>query len=105
MGERRWNKPIASLLATTVLAAQMLGGVFNVPVLAAGKAEASPVINPGTINLRLMSTTDVHTNVYGWDYFKGAASATVGLDRTSTLVKTARSEAEGEYNLCWIMAI
>lgn len=100
MGERRWNKPIASLLATTVLAAQMLGGVFNVPVLEAGKAEASPVItNPGTINLRLMSTTDVHTNVYGWDYFKGAASATVGLDRTSTLVKTARSEAEGKYNL------
>ncbi|MEK3713785.1 bifunctional 2',3'-cyclic-nucleotide 2'-phosphodiesterase/3'-nucleotidase [Paenibacillus sp. FSL R7-0333] len=99
MGERRWNKPIASLLATTVLAAQMLGGVFNVPVLAAGKAEASPVINPGTINLRLMSTTDVHTNVYGWDYFKGAASATVGLDRTSTLVKAARNDAEGKYNL------
>ncbi|WP_340022284.1 bifunctional 2',3'-cyclic-nucleotide 2'-phosphodiesterase/3'-nucleotidase [Paenibacillus sp. FSL K6-1096] len=99
MGERRWNKPIASLLATTVLAAQVLGGVFQVPVLAAGKAEASPVIEPGTINLRLMSTTDVHTNVYGWDYFKGAPSATVGLDRTSTLVKAARSEAEGKNNL------
>ncbi|OKP92164.1 bifunctional 2',3'-cyclic-nucleotide 2'-phosphodiesterase/3'-nucleotidase [Paenibacillus sp. P32E] len=94
MVEKRWNKPVAALLATTVLAAQVLGGVFAVPVLGASKAEAAgaEAVAPGAINLRLMSTTDVHTNVYGWDYFKNAASTTVGLDRTSTLVKEARTQ-------------
>ncbi|WP_051010693.1 bifunctional 2',3'-cyclic-nucleotide 2'-phosphodiesterase/3'-nucleotidase, partial [Paenibacillus riograndensis] len=58
----------------------------------AAGAEAVDPGTPGTINLRLMSTTDVHTNVYGWDYFKNAVSASVGLDRTSTLVKEARTE-------------
>ncbi|KWX73191.1 bifunctional 2',3'-cyclic-nucleotide 2'-phosphodiesterase/3'-nucleotidase [Paenibacillus jilunlii] len=104
MGERSWNKPIASILATTVLAAQVLGGVFAVPVLGAGKAEAAGVETvdpgtPGTINLRLMSTTDVHTNVMGWDYFKNNPSLTVGLDRTATLVKQAKAEPKGTYNL------
>lgn len=91
MGERRWNKPIASILATTVLTAQVFGGIFAGSVLVADKAEAATA-TPATVNLRLMSTTDVHTNVYGWDYFKNAASATVGLGRTATLVQKARGE-------------
>lgn len=101
MAERRWNKPIASVLATTVLAAQVLGGVFAGPILGADKAAAAGAETAvsGTINLRLMSTTDVHTNVMGWDYFKGAPSLTVGLDRTATLVKAARSEDKGVNNL------
>lgn len=90
MGEKRWNKPVASILATTVLTAQILGGLFAGSVLGADKVEAAGA--SVTVDLRLMSTTDVHTNVYGWDYYKNAASATVGLDKTATLVQTARAE-------------
>ncbi|MEK4234364.1 bifunctional 2',3'-cyclic-nucleotide 2'-phosphodiesterase/3'-nucleotidase [Paenibacillus sp. FSL H7-0714] len=85
----RWNKPLASVLATAVLSAQVLGGVVLGTVWSPDKAEAA---SDATAKLRLMSTTDVHTNVYGWDYFKNAASTTVGLDRTATLVTYARSE-------------
>ncbi|QUL56598.1 bifunctional 2',3'-cyclic-nucleotide 2'-phosphodiesterase/3'-nucleotidase [Paenibacillus tritici] len=101
MGQKRWNKPVASLLATTVITAQVLGGVVAGSVLGAEKAEAagSAEVASGAINLRLMSTTDVHTNVMGWDYFKNSGSVTVGLDRTATLVKQARAEAKGINNL------
>ncbi|KGE19781.1 bifunctional 2',3'-cyclic-nucleotide 2'-phosphodiesterase/3'-nucleotidase [Paenibacillus wynnii] len=85
----RWNKPFASLLTTAVLSAQVLGGTFLGTIGVAEKAAAAAA---STIDLRLMSTTDVHTNVTGWDYFKNAPSATVGLDRTATLVKQARTE-------------
>jgi 2',3'-cyclic-nucleotide 2'-phosphodiesterase/3'-nucleotidase/5'-nucleotidase len=87
----RWNKPAASLLTTVLLSVQVLGG-FGLGTLAVvGKAAAATEPVP-TIDLRLMSTTDVHTNVTGWDYFKNAASTTAGLDRTATLVKQARTE-------------
>ncbi|MDG0794317.1 bifunctional 2',3'-cyclic-nucleotide 2'-phosphodiesterase/3'-nucleotidase [Cohnella ginsengisoli] len=39
-----------------------------------------------------METTDLHTNVRGFDYFKNAESVAVGLDRTATLIKQARVE-------------
>lgn len=87
----RWNKPLASVLATAVLSAQVLGGVVLGTVWSPDKVAASPA-SGAKVELRLMSTTDVHTNVYGWDYFKNAASVTVGLDRTASLVKKARSE-------------
>jgi 2',3'-cyclic-nucleotide 2'-phosphodiesterase/3'-nucleotidase/5'-nucleotidase len=87
----RWNKPLASVLATAVLSAQVLGGVVLGTVWSPEKVAASPA-SGAKVELRLMSTTDVHTNVYGWDYFKNAASVTVGLDRTASLVKQARSE-------------
>ncbi|MEK5252068.1 bifunctional 2',3'-cyclic-nucleotide 2'-phosphodiesterase/3'-nucleotidase [Paenibacillus sp. FSL F4-0125] len=85
----RWNKPLASVLATAVLSLQVFGGIGLGATWGTDKAEAA---SSATAKLRLMSTTDVHTNVYGWDYFKNAASTTVGLDRTATLVTYARSE-------------
>ncbi|QSF46488.1 bifunctional 2',3'-cyclic-nucleotide 2'-phosphodiesterase/3'-nucleotidase [Paenibacillus tianjinensis] len=101
MGERRWNKPVASILATTVLTAQVLSGVFAGPILGVKKAAAAgaEVVAAGAVNLRLMSTTDVHTNVKSWDYFKNSESLTVGLDKTATLVKQARAEDKGKINL------
>lgn len=83
----RWNKPIASVLATAVLSLQVFGGIGLGAAWGTDKAEAA---SAATAKLRLMSTTDVHTNVYGWDYFKNAASVTVGLDRTASLVKQAK---------------
>ncbi|MCL6604010.1 MAG: bifunctional 2',3'-cyclic-nucleotide 2'-phosphodiesterase/3'-nucleotidase [Paenibacillus sp.] len=85
----RWNKPFASLLTTAVLSVQVLGGTLLGTLGVADKAAAA---DAPTIDLRVMSTTDVHTNVTGWDYFKNAPSTTVGLDKTATLVTAARSE-------------
>lgn len=94
MGKKRWNKPLVSVLATAVLSAQVLGGIFTGSLWGANKAEAAA--SGGSllpkIDLRLIGTTDVHTNVYGWDYFKNAPSTSVGLARTATLIKAAKLE-------------
>ena len=46
------------------------------------------------IKLRVLSTTDIHTHLYDYDYYRDAADDTVGLARTATLVKAARAEAK-----------
>jgi 2',3'-cyclic-nucleotide 2'-phosphodiesterase/3'-nucleotidase len=46
------------------------------------------------VKLRIMETTDLHVNIMPYDYYRDAADDTVGLARTATLVKAARSEAK-----------
>ncbi len=88
----RWNKPLASVLATAVLSLQVFSGIGLGAAWSPDKVAAASPASAAKVELRLMSTTDVHTNVYGWDYFKNAASVTVGLDRTASLVNQARIE-------------
>ena len=45
-----------------------------------------------TVSLALMETTDIHSNVLGYNYYGLAADPTVGLDRASTLIQGARAE-------------
>ncbi|HFQ5214167.1 TPA: 2',3'-cyclic-nucleotide 2'-phosphodiesterase [Vibrio vulnificus] len=45
-----------------------------------------------TIKLRIIETTDIHTNVMDYDYYKDKPSQQIGLTRTATLVKQARGE-------------
>ncbi len=67
---------IASSLAFSVLA---------VPAF----AEKDPVIQ-----LRILETTDLHTNMVNYDYYRDAATDEFGLAKTATLIKKARSEAK-----------
>ncbi|MCZ4372248.1 2',3'-cyclic-nucleotide 2'-phosphodiesterase [Vibrio diazotrophicus] len=46
-----------------------------------------------TIKLRIIETTDIHTNVMDYDYYKDKPSEQIGLTRAATLVKQAREEA------------
>nr|WP_258006842.1 2',3'-cyclic-nucleotide 2'-phosphodiesterase [Vibrio diazotrophicus] len=46
-----------------------------------------------TIKLRIIETTDIHTNVMDYDYYKDKPSEKIGLTRAATLVKQAREEA------------
>jgi 2',3'-cyclic-nucleotide 2'-phosphodiesterase/3'-nucleotidase len=45
------------------------------------------------VKLRILETTDLHVNIFPYDYYRDAKDETVGLARTASLVKTARSEA------------
>ena len=45
-----------------------------------------------TVTLALLETTDIHSNVLGYNYYSLADDATLGLDRTSTLIQQARAE-------------
>jgi 2',3'-cyclic-nucleotide 2'-phosphodiesterase/3'-nucleotidase len=42
--------------------------------------------------LALLETTDLHANVLSYDYYKLQADPSIGLERTATLIKQARTE-------------
>jgi 2',3'-cyclic-nucleotide 2'-phosphodiesterase/3'-nucleotidase len=44
-----------------------------------------------SVSLTLMETTDLHQNILGYDYYKLAADNSVGIERTSTLIKQVRA--------------
>ncbi len=45
------------------------------------------------VELRLMETTDIHTNIVPYDYYQDAETDAFGLAKTATLIKAAREEA------------
>ena len=45
-------------------------------------------------HLRLMETTDIHVNVYPYDYYADKPSDTVGLARTAAIIDDIRAEAK-----------
>ncbi|MES2899159.1 MAG: bifunctional 2',3'-cyclic-nucleotide 2'-phosphodiesterase/3'-nucleotidase [Pseudomonadota bacterium] len=59
-------------------------------VLAAGAVAAVP---PGaTAVIGVFETTDLHSNLLGYDYFRLAPDASLGMDRTAALIAQARKQ-------------
>lgn len=69
-------------VAVKPLSLAVLGGLLAI---------AGPVM-ADEIKLRIIETTDIHTNVMDYDYYKDKPSQKIGLARTATLVKEAKSE-------------
>jgi len=44
------------------------------------------------LRLRLLSTTDIHTHIVDYDYYRDQRDVSLGLARTATLIREARSE-------------
>lgn len=57
-----------------------------------GGSDASRVPAGTTATLALLETTDLHTNVMSYDYFKLAEDKSLGFERTATLIAEARKE-------------
>jgi 2',3'-cyclic-nucleotide 2'-phosphodiesterase/3'-nucleotidase len=55
-----------------------------------GGTAAAP--DGSTAVLAVLETTDIHTNILSFDYFKLVEDKAIGLERTSTLVNQARQE-------------
>lgn len=53
---------------------------------------APQVANGTTATLALLETTDIHTNLLSYDYYKLAEDKSLGLERTATLIAAARKE-------------
>ncbi|MDP8161765.1 bifunctional 2',3'-cyclic-nucleotide 2'-phosphodiesterase/3'-nucleotidase [Pasteurella skyensis] len=47
-----------------------------------------------TLNLRIIETTDLHTNIMDYNYYRDKPTADLGLVRTASLIKQARSEVQ-----------
>lgn len=54
--------------------------------------EYSPSKANSTVALRILGTSDIHTNIVNYDYYKDAESNGFGLAKTATLIKDARKE-------------
>ena len=50
-------------------------------------------VNAATVDLRIMETTDLHSNMMDFDYYKDSATEKFGLVRTASLINAARAEA------------
>jgi 2',3'-cyclic-nucleotide 2'-phosphodiesterase/3'-nucleotidase len=67
--------------------------VSLIPAALSLPAGAAPRVAAGsTATLAVLETTDLHSNVVGYDYFKLSPEPSIGLDRTATLIAQARSE-------------
>ena len=76
----RRRQMLAALSAPVVLALSGCGGDGN------STPEGS------TLQLAILSTTDLHQNVISYNYYALAADASLGLERTATLIGGARQE-------------
>lgn len=69
-----------------------LSAVAVIILLSGCNQNESSTPTPGNINLRLIETSDIHSNILGFDYYKNKEIATQGLSRTATLIHKAREE-------------
>ena len=60
---------------------------------AAAAFAAAPAFAASRVKLRLLATSDLHVNVFAYDYYRDKPDDTVGLARTAGLVTAARGEA------------
>ena len=47
-----------------------------------------------TVKLRILETTDIHTNIVNYDYYRDEPTDEFGLAKTATLIKAAQGEAQ-----------
>jgi 2',3'-cyclic-nucleotide 2'-phosphodiesterase/3'-nucleotidase len=75
-------RPLCLVLSLVILSPAAIAGT---PKAAAPKAGASA-------ELAILETSDLHSAVLGYDYFKLAADPSMGLDRTASLIAQARRD-------------
>ena len=50
-------------------------------------------VQAATVDLRIMETTDLHSNMMDFDYYKDKPTDKFGLVRTASLIEQARQQA------------
>jgi 2',3'-cyclic-nucleotide 2'-phosphodiesterase/3'-nucleotidase len=93
--------PTPSPSRRAMLTAALVGGTAAATTFAgAPAAQARPALRPEDkkqFTLTVLGTTDLHNNVFNWDYFKNtsyadAAGNKIGIAQASTLIKAMRAE-------------
>jgi 2',3'-cyclic-nucleotide 2'-phosphodiesterase / 3'-nucleotidase len=52
------------------------------------------VMEEDIVNLRIVETTDIHSNIMNYDYYKGSSTNAYGLSKAATLINELRSEVD-----------
>ncbi|GAB3786549.1 bifunctional 2',3'-cyclic-nucleotide 2'-phosphodiesterase/3'-nucleotidase [Dyella agri] len=69
-----------------LLATALLAGCAHQPRHAPGLPDGSHA------TVAILETTDIHSNILGYDYYKQKADPTLGFERTATLIDAARKQ-------------
>lgn len=85
-------------LGKNVLAGTMALSVLAIPAIGSA-VDAAPKGHKEKqgkhdVELRILGTTDIHTHLVNYDYYKDAETNEFGLAKTATLIKEARAEAK-----------
>ncbi|MFD0670705.1 bifunctional 2',3'-cyclic-nucleotide 2'-phosphodiesterase/3'-nucleotidase [Cohnella sp. GCM10027633] len=83
------NKPASKLVTATLSL-----GLIAAPIANLNTAYAA---GDSTLKLSILETTDIHTNLMSYDYYKDGAAPTVGLSRTASLVKEVRAKTPNTF--------
>lgn len=75
-------------LATALL----LAGCASQPPRAAGPFRPGQLPEGSRADVAILETTDIHSNVLSYDYYKQKADPTLGFERTVTLIRRARDQ-------------
>lgn len=62
-------------------------------VLSAAALCVAGALHAATVDLRVLETTDLHSNMMDFDYYKDTPTDRFGLARTASLIHSARQEA------------
>ncbi|SEW27293.1 bifunctional 2',3'-cyclic-nucleotide 2'-phosphodiesterase/3'-nucleotidase [Luteibacter sp. 329MFSha] len=77
-------------LALAALSAALLAACAGAP---SGKTAAPAGVKDGaTLDLAILETTDVHSNLLSYDYYKQKDDTSFGYERVATLIRQARKE-------------
>ena len=79
-------KPLALAVLSAALLAGCAGASAEKPASGAGLKDGA------TLDLAILETTDVHSNILSYDYYKQKDDPTLGYERVATLIRQARSE-------------
>ncbi|WP_246940923.1 bifunctional 2',3'-cyclic-nucleotide 2'-phosphodiesterase/3'-nucleotidase [Bacillus pinisoli] len=81
------QKILSSTLALTLLVTPFMSTNVSATKTSVSKVQSE-------VELRIMETTDIHTNLVNFDYYKNAEAPKLGLAKTATLIKQARAEVK-----------
>ncbi|WP_186577120.1 bifunctional 2',3'-cyclic-nucleotide 2'-phosphodiesterase/3'-nucleotidase [Aquibacillus kalidii] len=85
------RKVVNSAIATTVLAGTFFAPILPTAVHATGETnveETTPVVD-----LRILETSDIHTNILNYDYFQDKSTESFGLSKAATKIKELKKGA------------
>lgn len=83
--------PMAAAIASIAAIANLSGCGSSAP-------QMTPLVpTNATAELALLETTDLHTNVRSYDYFKLTEDKSLGFERTATLINAARAETPNSF--------
>ncbi|URX63521.1 bifunctional 2',3'-cyclic-nucleotide 2'-phosphodiesterase/3'-nucleotidase [Luteibacter anthropi] len=77
-------------LALATLSAALLAACAGTPAAKTGKP--ATLADGATLDLAILETTDVHSNILSYDYYKQKEDPSFGYERVATLIRQARKE-------------